>query len=72
MSGRTDGGYNEPAFPRTDGRHSGEQAGMSIRDYFAGQALAGICADPSLAMTKDKIAEWSYSVADAMLLARED
>ena len=72
MSGRTDGSNGGPAFPRTDVFGSGEQDGMSLRDYFAGQALAGICADSNLDMTKDNIAEWSYRMADAMIEARED
>mgnify|MGYP003665707728 FL=1 len=72
MSGRTDGSDGGPAFPDTDGFGFGEQDGMSLRDYFAGHALAGICADSSLDMTKDKIAEWSYRMADAMIEARED
>ena len=72
MSGRTDGSDGGPAFPRTDGVGAYEQDGMSLRDYFAGQALVGIFADPNLEMTNDKIAEWSYRVADNMIEARED
>ena len=64
-----DGG---PAFPRTDGVGAYEQDGMSLRDYFAGHALAGICADSSYYMIKDDLAEWSYRMADAMIEARED
>ena len=33
-----DGG---PAFPRTDSTYSQAQSGMTLRDWFAGQALAG-------------------------------
>jgi len=42
--------------------------GMSLRDWFAGQALAGCVVDkahPRIA------AQWCYRVADAMLAARE-
>lgn len=50
--------------------------GMTLRDYFAGQALAGISAH--FAGAKEKMGEtaaqaharWSYNVADAMLAAR--
>jgi hypothetical protein len=49
------------------------QDGMSLRDYFAGQALAGIMADPSVDdADKHGIAKWSYRMADAMLEVRGD
>ena len=60
------------AFPRTVQSWNGNLTafdGMSLRDWFAGQALAGQLsnedADPV------KIAKWSYSFADAMIAARE-
>ena len=65
-----DGG---PAFPRPQAETSQggnyHQDGMSIRDWFAGQALAHDYTgdegtDPA------KIALWAYQVADAMLAAR--
>jgi hypothetical protein len=45
--------------------------GMSLRDYFAGQALAGMlaCTDTEDA-TPDGAAKWAYRYADAMLTAR--
>ncbi len=52
--------------------HQG-QSGMSLRDYFAGQALAGMmaCAERQYFEAKTStLAEWSYQAADAMLLAR--
>jgi hypothetical protein len=42
--------------------------GMSVRDYFAGQALAGLCTAGSFG--PDEVAERSYWIADAMLKAR--
>ena len=41
MTQRNDGG---PAFPFDGGENNGIQpsSGMSLRDYFAGQALAGL------------------------------
>ena len=75
---KDDGG---PAFPRTIGQQqqgSGytawEQDGMSLRDWFAGQALAGRLARPSpnASPIPCKVrAEWCYTMADAMLAARE-
>ncbi len=44
---------------------NGHQPGMSLRDYFAGQALAGFC-------VKNKhCAKEAYEEADAMLKERE-
>ena len=61
--------------------HTGwTQEGMSLRDYFAGQALAGItaglCSDTSVGdRAYDRVrfshaAEDAYAMADAMLAAR--
>ena len=48
------------------------QAGMTLRDYFAGQALLGsLSADIGEAFTSGTHADYSYAVADAMIVARE-
>ena len=50
------------AFPQVEMRdHYGmlvpyRQTGMTLRDYFAGQALAGFCADPSITADSEQIA----------------
>ncbi len=44
--------------------------GMTLRDYFAGQALAGLLAD-SNASSRSLYAKDAYDLADAMLAARE-
>lgn len=65
---------NPKAFPllMDDGMHN---SGMTLRDYFAGQALCGIMADPGVNLNNlsayRAIAEQSYGLADAMLTARE-
>jgi hypothetical protein len=45
--------------------------GLTLRDYFAGQALAGICAEESTGGTNGMIyedaAKYSYGLADAMI-----
>jgi hypothetical protein len=46
-------------------------AGMTLRDWFAGKALAGLMADPSVTGTMQQMAECCYRYADAMLAARE-
>lgn len=44
---------------------------MSLRDYFAAQALQGICASgPGNHMTSQRIAAEAYDLADAMLVER--
>ena len=42
---------------------------MTLRDWFAGQALAAAYTQHE--NSPDKTAEWAYQVADAMLAARE-
>lgn len=72
-----DGG---PAFPRPATKGSAgsiireSQNGMTLRDYFAGQALAGF--RPNYTTSKFKLTEisvavYAYKFADAMLAARE-
>lgn len=83
MSRIDDGG---PAFPRPmshDGNGSRAEAfsaheGMSLRDWFAGQALAGMLADPDVGCTPEHahkfvgvVAIEAYQMADAMLAARK-
>lgn len=66
-----DGG---PAFPVTEAPYSPNNHGMSLRDWFAGQALAGLLAQSSgTAFGSDHSigALWAYQMADAMLAARK-
>jgi hypothetical protein len=57
---------NPNAFPTT---HYG--AGMTLRDYFAGQALVGIFANPNgTAGSWQVAAKHAYLSADAMLAER--
>lgn len=46
-----------------------ESDSTAIRDYFAGQALAGLCTAGTFG--PDEVAERAYTIADAMLRARE-
>ena len=74
MSVREDGG---PAFP-TDGfkyslEHGDHQSGMSLRDWFAGQALVGLTREISGDVTvhrRNGIVSDAYELADAMLAER--
>jgi hypothetical protein len=65
-----DGG---PAFPTVarDGNWQPHHDGLSLRDYFAGQALAGLMSDQTIKAMPDDFAESAYLAADAMLAARE-
>lgn len=77
-----DGG---PAFPPTFGLSGDIGTGMSLRDWFAGQALTSLAEiDPSLPgeapqhnyvwpapeRLAERRAKWAYLQADAMLAAR--
>ncbi len=80
---KNDGG---PAFPRVlpTGEFTPdeclliiqEHAGMSLRDWFAGQALVIITSYPAArsteALENADVARWAYQIADAMLKAREE
>ena len=74
MTDNDDGG---PAFPRPAssadvGYVEPAEIGMSLRDWFAGQALAGIAATNILnAKLGREVATLAYAIADAMLEARE-
>lgn len=67
-----DGG---PAFPVTPTDNSGQiaptQLGMSLRDWFAGQALMGMLADHTSNPPRTATASLSYALADAMLAERQ-
>ena len=69
---KNDGG---PAFPRAPfdvNNYTGDgSAGMSLRDWFAGQVLAGFMANTNrpTSMSLDD-ARWCFTVADAMIAKR--
>lgn len=83
MSGPEDGG---PAFPELERVESWkhreaheepevffvQRGGMSLRDWFAGQALVGMLADPHAprGVGPEEYAAAVYAMADAMLAAR--
>jgi hypothetical protein len=66
MSAPNDGG---PAFPLSPGNMLLEYNGMSLRDYFAGQALAGLLHRHE-GVNAAVWATAAYELADAMLAAR--
>ena len=76
MSEKIDDGG--PAFSLTQGQCHAGHPGMSLRDYFAGQAVGPLIATrcgPEIDECETKVArivEVAYWVADAMLAARKD
>lgn len=77
MSKVDDGG---PAFPfvaeggAMSGLHPEISVGMSLRDWIAGQALAGWLAGfpVDAAVRAPNVASFAYEIADAMLTARKE
>lgn len=70
MSDRDDGG---PAFPcDSTNKQFPTQCGMSLRDWFAGQALAAYAMEYQERLGAFDIASQCYSLADAMLKARSE
>ncbi len=71
-----DGGQ---AFPMPGSDQNTPQDGMSLRDYFAAQTLAGLMADSQVTSRQDetkegfwmRIAKLCYFAADAMIAARK-
>ncbi len=66
---------NPPAFPfpaytYPNGEINHGEGGMTLRDYFAAQAMTGLLAGTSTS-NGDAIVKDSYALADAMLKARE-
>ncbi len=58
------------AFPSPHWKQN-EYEGMDLRDYFASKALTGLLTEASIDYKDDAIAELAYSLADAMMKARE-
>ena len=67
-----------PAFPAPEAARArfgaGNEdmfSGVTVRDYFAGKALQGFCADPTTAGTrKEHLISECYELADMMLSER--
>ena len=63
---------NPQAFPfAAEYGHPAACGGMTLRDWFAGQYLAGIHAGGATFASREMVAEEAFGVADAMLASRE-
>ena len=69
-----------PVFPETGSGHASAFQGMTLRDYFAAQALTGAQIWDAILNGKnaqlaqggaEKLSDIAYAVADAMMKARE-
>lgn len=65
-------GPDEAAFPRPCGaanreEQNLEQTGMTMREWYAGQALCGLLADGDFNVKPAVAAELAFKIADAML-----
>ena len=65
-----------PAFPEIsffDERPVDVRNGMDLRDYFAGQVIAGMFANPSLvpSLKEKDLADMAYKVAEMMMARRQ-
>lgn len=72
-----DGGkaFPVPGITLPDGSVAMGTSGMTLRDYFAGQALSGVLSSGDLDLKKvadepEKLACITYAVSDAMIKAR--
>jgi hypothetical protein len=50
------------------------EEGMDLRDYFAGQALAGLFANPTIvpAIKETHLADMAYKIAEMMMQRRKE
>jgi hypothetical protein len=62
--------HDESAFPLSGGGLVADVYGMTLRDWFAGQALMGYLADSNVTGAVVKIAAAAYVMADALLAER--
>jgi len=64
-----------PAFPQENtagpGKKSNAHPGMSLRDWFAGQALQGLLAHDGDEAKLSETAKRAYSIADALIKHRD-
>ncbi|EMM6072745.1 hypothetical protein M8S69_22705 [Enterobacter hormaechei] len=63
--------HGGPAFPVAGSEHNYPIEGMTLRDYFAAKAMQGIISSECNYGAFSDLASDAYSIADAMIRARE-
>lgn len=69
MSEIDSGGNAFPYCVWVGDHHNGHNTGMSKREWYAGMALQGLLANPSVILKQTDIPELSFEYADAMIRA---
>jgi len=59
--------FAKPASPARIEHNSYASDGMTLREYYAGQALAGFCSNPDVNMPPKSLAEMVVNQADALI-----
>ena len=63
---------DETAFPVAIGQTAADMKGLSMRDWFAGQVMQGLYANPNLReFTDSELASIAYKQANEMMEARK-
>ena len=64
---------DETAFPVAIGQTAADMKGMSLRDWFAGMAMAGMCAAEPVCVKEpdERLAYLAYKLANEMMEARK-
>jgi hypothetical protein len=64
---------DETAFPVTSWATTADSKGMSLRDWFAGLAMQGMCASepPCVKEPDERLAYLAYKIANEMMEARK-
>jgi hypothetical protein len=67
MSEINSGGNAFPYCVWVGDHHNGHNTGMTLRQWFAGMALQGLLANPSVILKQTDIPELSFEYADSMI-----
>ena len=73
-------GFEQDVYVHPGQRHSqsgnpvGHGQGITLRDWFAGQAVSGIAgiSGDGFSLSPQDAAQWAYQIADAMLASRSE
>ena len=64
---------DETAFPVAIGQTTADMKGMSLRDWFAGQVIAGLYANPTFAESPNVELAWlAYKQANELMEVRKE